>query len=71
MNIDKICNKIAKDLNEDPELVKQVVMYQFQYIVDTMKDDTNTMDILINRLFKFKLKSRFKDNKLTKYTPYQ
>lgn len=32
-----------------------------------MQDDLDTHDILINKLFKFKLKSRFKQNK-TKYT---
>lgn len=33
-----------------------------------MKDDTDTRDILFNELFKFKLKSRFKDNKQKEYT---
>lgn len=33
-----------------------------------MKDDTDTRDILFNKLFKFKLKKRFKENKTQKYT---
>lgn len=32
-----------------------------------MQDDADLHDILINKLFKFKLKSRFKQDK-TKYT---
>lgn len=32
-----------------------------------MQDETDTHDILINKLFKFKLKSRYKINKQTKY----
>lgn len=29
MNIDKVCKRIAKELNENPEDVKQIVMHQF------------------------------------------
>ena len=32
-----------------------------------MKDPTNTNDILLNQLFKFKLKTRYKNNKTLKY----
>lgn len=32
-----------------------------------MKDPEDTRDILFNKLFKFKLKSRFKENKNLKY----
>lgn len=63
MNIDKVCKQIAKDLNEDPNVVKQIVMHQFQFVVDVMKDEDDTRDVLINKLFRFKLKKRFKDNK--------
>lgn len=34
-----------------------------------MKDDQDTHDILINELFKFKLKPRFKNNKQANYSP--
>lgn len=35
-----------------------------------MKDLDDTRDILINRLFKFKLKTRYKENKHLKYKAY-
>ena len=71
MNIDKVCRQIAKDLNEDPNVVKQIVMHQFQFVVDVMKDEDDTRDVLINKLFRFKLKRRFKDNKQSDYSPYE
>ncbi len=71
MNIDKVCKQIAKDLNEDPNVVKQIVMHQFQFVVDVMKDEDDTRDVLINKLFRFKLKKRFKDNKQSNYSPYE
>ena len=71
MNIDKVCRQIANDLNEDPNVVKQIVMYQFQFVVDVMKDEDDTRDVLINKLFRFKLKKRFKDNKQSNYSPYE
>ena len=71
MNIDKVCKQIAKDLNEDPNVVNQIVMNQFQFVVDVMKDEDDTRDVLINKLFRFKLKKRFKDNKQSNYSPYE
>lgn len=71
MNIDKVCRQIAKDLNEDPNVVKQIAMHQFQFVIDVMKDEDDTRDVLINKLFRFKLKKRFKDNKQSNYSPYE
>lgn len=71
MNIDKVCRQIAKYLNEDPNVVKQIVMHQFQFVVDVIKDKDDTRDVLINKLFRFKLKKRFKDNKQSNYSPYE
>ena len=71
MNIDKVCRQIAKDINEDPNVVKQIIMHQFQFVVDVMKDEDDTRDVLINKLFRFKLKKRFKDNKQSNYNPYE
>lgn len=68
MNIDKVCKDISKELNIDFNIVRKIVMYEFKFIVDTMKNNNDTRDILINKLFKFKLKSRFKEDKNTKYT---
>lgn len=71
MNIDKVCRQISKDLNEDSNIVKQIIMHQFQFVVDVMKDEDDTRDVLINKLFRFKLKKRFKDNKQSNYSPYE
>lgn len=60
MDLQTTCNKIAKQLELNPEFVKEVVKFQFQFIADVMKDDNDFHDILINKLFKFKLKSKYK-----------
>jgi hypothetical protein len=39
-------------------------------VVDVMKDQDDTRDVLINKLFRFKLKNRFKDNKNKPLTTY-
>lgn len=67
-DFDKICKLVAKDLNEDPDAVHKVAMFQFRQIADLMKDSEDIRDILINKLFKFKLKTRYKNNKQLKYT---
>lgn len=67
MNLDDVCRKISKDLNLNFDIVRDIVMYQFRYTVNIMKDPKDTRDILFNKLFKFKLKSRFKENKNLKY----
>lgn len=36
-----------------------------------MKDQDDTRDVLINKLFRFKLKNRFKDNKNKPLRPYE
>lgn len=67
MNLDDVCRKISKDLNLNFDIVRDIVMYQFRYTVSIMKDPEDTRDILFNKLFKFKLKNRFKENKNLKY----
>ena len=69
MNIDSVCNKISKQVNLTKEQVKNIVLYEFQFTADIMKNDTDTKDILFNELFKFKLKPRFKNNKQIKNSP--
>lgn len=36
-----------------------------------MKDKDDTKDVLINKLARFKLKNRFKENKEKDYSPYE
>ena len=69
--IDKACKQLAKDLNEDVDTVHDIVMFQFRQIVEKMKDLDNTEDILLNKLFKFKLKTRYKNNKSLKYCSHE
>lgn len=69
MQTDKICNKIARELNLDKELVKKIVMYEFRFTTDVMKDPEDYHDILFNKLFRFTLKPRFKVDKTKKYSP--
>lgn len=67
-DLNKICNNVAKQLGEDRELIKNIAMYQFAFTMDVMKDEEDAHDILFNKLFKFKLKRRFKENKKQKYS---
>ena len=67
MTLSNICKKVSKDLNEDLDLVTEIGKFQFKFITDVMKDDTDIHDILINKLIKFKLKKRYKENKQLKY----
>ena len=69
--IEKACKQLAKDLNEDVDTVHNIVMFQFRQIVEKMKDLDNTEDILLNKLFKFKLKTRYKNNKSLKYCSHE
>ena len=59
----KACRIVAEQLNEDFDLVYDVVQHQFSFIKDVMKDPKDTHDILINKLFRFKLKKRYGENK--------
>lgn len=69
MNIEKTCRQIAKELNEDPKLVENIIKYQFSFIEGVMKDPEDTHDILIHKLFRFSLKPRFKIDKQAPYSP--
>lgn len=69
MDLDKTCRSIAKELGYDYELVRQIVMYEFEFTTKIMKDPEDYREILFNKLFKFKLKPRFKDNKTKNYSP--
>lgn len=69
MDLNKTCKQVAKELDESYEDVYKIVMFQYYFITQVMKDETDTHDILINKLFKFKLKPRFKENKQSNYSP--
>lgn len=69
MNFKEACREVAKKLNEDLDTVHKVAMYQFEFIRNIMNDPEDTHDILLHDLFRFKLKSRFKENKQRNYSP--
>lgn len=69
--IDNVCKQVSLNLNEDEQIVHQIIMFQFKDIVDKMKDLDFNYDILLNELFKFKLKHRYKNNKTLKYCSHE
>lgn len=64
MEIQDAYKDIATKAGTDPETVKDVIQYVFKFTSDVMKDQNDQHDILFNGLFKFKLKPRFKKNKM-------
>lgn len=66
VDIEDIIKEVSKQLNIDEHIVSVVCKHPFKQTVSIMKSD-DTKAILFNRLFKFKLKSRFKDNKNNNY----
>lgn len=68
IEIDKIIKEVSKSTGIDNDIVSTVCKHVFVETQNIMKDDTNTMDILFNGLFKFKLKRRYKENKQLKYS---
>lgn len=65
--LDDVTKEVSKRLKVDRDIVDTVCKHVFGVAVDTMKSD-NTQDILFNTLFKFKLKTRFKEDKQRKYS---
>ena len=63
MNNEQICKKVSQELNINYDIVKKIFDYQFTFIREVMQDKEDTHDILLNKLFKFKLKNKFKENK--------
>ncbi len=68
IDIEKVIKDVSKNLNEDKEIVSIVCKHAFQSVVDIMKDEEDTRDILFNQAFKFKLKRRYKQDKTKQYT---
>ena len=66
IDINDVIKEVSNKLNIDEQIVDIVCKHPFKQTVDLMKSD-DTKDILFNTLFKFKLKTRFKNNKKQKY----
>lgn len=68
IEIDQIIRQVSKNTNIDLETVDTVCKHVFESTVAVMKDNEDYRDVLFNGLFKFKLKTRFKNNKTKQYS---
>jgi len=69
IDIEQIIKEVSKRTRIDIDTVDAVCKHPFRYTVEVMKDADDYHEILFNKLFKLKLKNRFKDNKTKKYSP--
>ncbi|QWM90565.1 hypothetical protein [uncultured phage cr61_1] len=67
IDIDSVSREVSKETGYDLDTVKKVCQHVFKLAEQIMKSE-DTSDILFNKLFKFKLKRRYKDNKQKEYT---
>ena len=68
IDINDVIKETSKNTGIDKEIVEAICKHVFEYTVDSMKSDIDTKDILFNKLFKFKLKRRFKEDKTKQYS---
>jgi len=68
IDIEQVIKEVSVRTGVDKEIVEKVCKHVFDYTVNAMKDDENVKNILFNKLFKFELKRRFKEDKSRKYT---
>ena len=68
IDIEQVIKEVSERIDADRDVVEKVCKHVFNYTVEVMKDGENTGDILFNKLFKFRLKRRFKEDKTRKYT---
>lgn len=68
VTINEIIKEVANNTGIDKDLVDTICKHPFLCTVDIMKDKQNIDDILFNKLFKFKLKRRYKENKNQTYS---
>ena len=67
IDIDSVSREVSKETGYGLDIVKKVCQHVFKQTEQIMKSE-DTSDILFNKLFKFKLKRRYKDNKQKEYT---
>ena len=68
IDIEQVIKEVSKRTGIDKDLVGMVCKHVFDNTVNIMKDAENTKGILFNKLFKFELKRRFKEDKTREYT---
>lgn len=66
IDIEQIIKEVSKETGIDRETVSSVCKHVFLETERIMKNE-DTRDILFNRLFKFKLKRRYKEDKSRPY----
>lgn len=69
ITIDDVIKEVTKRTQIDKDVVETVCKHPFLCTVDIMKDSADTHDILFAKLFKFKLKKRFKKDKTKPNSP--
>jgi hypothetical protein len=67
IDIEHVIKEVSKNTGEDIDTVATVCKHVFLQLVNIMKDDDDTRDILLNHFLKFKLKRRYKENKSREY----
>jgi hypothetical protein len=67
VTFEEIIKLISSNTKTDYNTVNEVVKFHFKQVKNIMKDEDDIRDILFNNLFKFKLKTRYKDNKHLNY----
>jgi len=68
IEIEQIIKEVSKNTGVDIDIVSTICRHSFIYTMNVMKDEEDTKDILFNKLLKFKLKRRFKEDKSRRYS---
>ena len=68
IDIENVIKEVSSRTDIDIDTVSVVCKHVFSQLVNIMKDDEDTRDILLNNFMKFKLKRRYKENKSKSYT---
>lgn len=68
IDIEKVIKEVSANTGVDEQDVAIICKHVFGELVRIMKDDEDKRDILFNHLMKFKLKTRYKEDKTKKYT---
>ena len=68
ITLDDVIKETAEKTGMDKETVREICKHVFFETERIMKDEDDTRDIMFNKLFKFKLKRRYKENKSQKYS---
>ena len=68
-DIDYVIKEVSKRTGVDIDTVDQICKHVFRFTIDVMKDENDYHEVLFSKLFKFKLKGRFKEDKTKNYSP--